>query len=185
MGFHLVAEICFEAMYSNSLLPMILKPTQGTDTAATLTDNTLTNKCSINDNIFQGTCIFATDFLDHYMIYHISDKWSPYVKECQLFRLMNESRKTKYKECILDTDWFLLNEYDTRESYFSSFMNIFKFINNQFSVFKAKMKYKNHLPWLTSAVKESIKRKKKTYIEFHNNIIHPTILLYANNVGIK
>ena len=35
---------------------------------------------------------------------------------------------TKYKERILDTDWFILNEYDACVSYLSSFMIIFKSI---------------------------------------------------------
>ena len=143
-------------MYSNSLLPMILKPTRETVTTATLID-IFTNKYNINDNILQG--IFATDISDHYMIFHISEKCSPGIEEYQLIRLVNETRMTKCKERILDTDC---------ESYFSSFMNIFKSIYNEsFPVIKTKRKYRNRLPWLTAGLKESIKRKKQIVQNFH------------------
>ena len=89
-------------MYSNSLLPMILKPTRETVTTVTLIDNIFTNKHNINDNILQA--LFATDISDHYMVFHISEKSSPDIEEYQLIRLGNETRMTKYKERISDTD---------------------------------------------------------------------------------
>ena len=73
-------------LYSNSLLPMILKPTRDTETITTLMD-IFTNKYNINDNILQG--IFATDISDHYTIFHIHDKCAPYIEEYQLIRLMS------------------------------------------------------------------------------------------------
>ena len=159
---HPPTEKFLEAMYSNSLLPMILKPTRETETTATLIDNIFTNKYNVNDNIFQG--IFATDISDHYMIFHISDKCAPDIEEYQLIRLINESRMLKYKERILGTDWSILDVYDTCQSYFSSLMNIFKSIYNEaFPVMKTKRKYRNRLPWLTAGLKESIKRKNKLY----------------------
>ena len=60
---HPLTDNFLEAMYSNSLLPTILKPTRETATIATLIDNVFTNKYSINDNIVQG--IFATDIVKH------------------------------------------------------------------------------------------------------------------------
>ena len=45
----------------------------------------------------------------------------------------------KYKERISETDWSVLDVYDTREPYFSSSMNIFKSIYNElFPVMKTK-----------------------------------------------
>ena len=106
------------------------------------------------------------------MIFHISEKCSPGIEEYQLIRLVNETRMTKYKERILDTDWSVLDIYDTCESYFPSFMNIFKSIYNEsFPVIKTKRKYRNRLPWLTAGLKESIKRKNKLY---RISIKHPT-----------
>ena len=158
---HQPTEKFLEAMYSNSLLPMILKPTRETVTTATLIDTIFTNKCNINDNILQG--IFATDISDHYMMFHISEKKSSRYRGISVNQTgYNETRMTKYKERISDTDWSVLDTYDTCESYFSSFMNIFKSIYNEsFPVIKTKRKYRNRLPWLTAGLKESIKRKNK------------------------
>ena len=50
---HCPTEHFLEAMYSNSLLPTILKPTRETVTIATLIDNVFTNKYSINDILFK------------------------------------------------------------------------------------------------------------------------------------
>ena len=149
---------------------MIFKPTWETETTATLIDNIFTNKYNINDNILQG--IFATDILDHYKIFHISDKCSRDIEEYQLIRLVNEPRMTKFKERILDTDWSVLDVYDSCESYFASFMKIFKSIYNEsFPVTKTKRKYRNRLPRLTTGLKESIKRKNKLY---RISLKHPT-----------
>ena len=82
----------------------------------------------------------------------------------QLIRLVNEPRMTKFRERIFDTDWSVLDVYDTCESYFASFMKIFKSIYNEsFPVMKTKRKYWNRLPWLTTGLKESIKRNNKLY----------------------
>ena len=157
---------------------MILKPTRETETTATLIDNIFTNKYNINDNILQG--IFVTDISDHYMIFHISDKCSTDIEEYQLIRLVNEPRMTKFRERILDTDWSVLDVYDTCESYFASSMKIFKSIYDEsFPDMKTKRKYRNRLPWLTTGLKESIKRKNKLY---RISLKHPTS--YNNTVYI-
>ena len=86
--------------------------------------------------------------------------------------------ETKFKERILDTDWSVLDVYDSCESYFASFMQIFKSIYNEsFPVMKTKRKYRNRLPWLTTGLKESIKRKNKLY---RISLKHPTS--YNNTV---
>ena len=137
-------------MYSNFQLPVIFKPTRETVTTATLINSIFTNKWNINDNILQG--IFASDISD------------PDIEEYHLIRLVNETRMMIYKERISDTDWSVLDFYDNCESNFSSFVNIFKCIYNEsFPVIKTKKKYRNRLPWLTTCLKESIKRKNKLY----------------------
>ena len=57
-------------------------------------------------------------------------------------------------------------------------MKIFKSIYNEsFPVMKTKRKYRNRLPWLTTGLKESIKRKNKLY---RISLKHPTS--YNNTV---
>ena len=167
---HPPTERFLDTMYSNSLLPMIFKPTRETETTATLIDNIFTNKYNVNDTIFQG--ILVTDISDHYIIFHISDKYCPELAEYQLIRLVNEPRIEKYKERILQIDWALLDCYNSCQSYFSAFMDVFKSVYNEcFPVIKVKKKYRNRLPWLTDGLKTSIKHKNKLY---RISIKHPT-----------
>ena len=70
---HPPTERFLDTMYSNSILPIIFKPTRETETTATLIDNIFTNKYNVNDNIFQG--ILVTDISDHYILYYISYIW--------------------------------------------------------------------------------------------------------------
>ena len=62
----------FLNMYSNSLIPLIYKPTRETKTTATLIDNIFTNDFNVNGLLLQGLLI--TDISDHYAIFHIWDK---------------------------------------------------------------------------------------------------------------
>ena len=165
-------------MYSNSLIPMILKPTREAETITTPIDNIYTNKYNINDNILQS--IFATDISDHYMTFYISDRCTPDIKKSQLIRLINESRMTKYKERIPGTDWSIVDVYDSCESYSSYFMNILKSIYNEaFQVLKTKSKYRNNrLPWLTAGLKESIRLKNKLCRISHKHRTSYNIILY-------
>ena len=88
--------------------------------------------------------------------------------EYQVIRLVYGTRMMKYKERILDTDWSVLDFYDTCEFYFSSFMNTFKSIYNEsLPVMKTKRKYRNHLPWLTAGSWFNIKMSSYQYRNSH------------------
>ena len=163
---HPTTERFFDTMYSNSLLPMISKPTREAETTATLIDNIFTNKYSVNDNISQG--ILVTDISDDFNIFDVSDKYCPELAEYQLIRLVNEPRMEKYKERILQIDWASLDCYNSCQSYFSAFMDVFKSVYNEcFPVIKVKKKYRNRLPWLTDGLKTSNKHKTQVVQDFH------------------
>ena len=99
---------------------------------------------------------------------HISEIFFPDIEEYQVIRLVNGTRMMKSKERILDTDWSVLDVYDTCESYFSSFMNNFESIYNEsFPVMKTKRKYRNHLPWLTAGPWFNIQMSSYKYRKSH------------------
>ena len=104
---HNPTEHLLNTMYSNSLIPLIYKPTRETDSTATLIDNIFTNHYDVNDQLYQG--IFLTDISDNYGILHIKDKQCTTNDSSQLLRVINESRIEKYKDCISNTDWTALN----------------------------------------------------------------------------
>ena len=65
---HQPTEYFLNTMYSNSMLPLIYKPTRETDSTATLIDNIFTNNYDVNDQLYQG--IFLMDISDHGIFSH-------------------------------------------------------------------------------------------------------------------
>ena len=170
---HLQTEQFLDVMHSNSLIPMIYKPTRETNTTATLIDNIFTNNYCVDDLLLQGLLI--ADISDHHAIFHIRDKCIPSFAndQYQLIRLCNEQRIATYKDSICNIDWSILDEYVTCESYFSHFLSIFKSVyDKSFPIIRVKKQYRNRLPWLTTGLKESIKRKNKLY---QLSLRHPTV----------
>ena len=154
---HIQTERFLDIMYSNSLVPMICKPTRETETTATLIDNVFTDNYNIIDQFLQG--ILPTDISDHYIIFHIWDKICPSNDLFQLVRLINDKRIETFKRAVSDTDWSILDQYENCESYFTHFMDMYKTLYDQsFPVVKIKRRYRNRLPRLTVGLKESIKK---------------------------
>ena len=110
-GSHSQTEQFLDIMYSNSLIPMIYKPTRETSSTATLIDNIFTNSYSIDNLLLKGL-LFA-DISDHHAIFHIQDKYIPEKDQFQLIRLCNEQRMNDYKDSICNIDWSILDEYKT------------------------------------------------------------------------
>ena len=100
---HIQTERFLDIMYSNSLVPMICKPTRETEITATLIDNVFTNNYNITDQFLQG--ILTTDISDHYIIFHVWDKICPSNDQFQLVRLINDKRIETFKRAVSDTDW--------------------------------------------------------------------------------
>ena len=117
---HNPTEHFLNTMYSNSLTPLIYKPTRETDSTATLIDNMFTNHYDVNDQLYQG--IFLVDISDHYGIFHIMDNQCTTNDSFQLLRVINESRIEKYKDCISNTDWTALNVYENCETYYNTLL---------------------------------------------------------------
>ena len=167
---HLQTGEFLNNMHSNSLIPLIYKPTRETKTTVTLIGNIFTNNYNVNDLLLQGLLI--TDISDHYAIFHIWDKHCLATDQYQLIRLTNESRMVKYKENISSIDWTVLDQYNSCENYFTHFFNKIKSVYDEsFPITKVKKRYRNRIPWLTSGLRESIKHKNKLY---RMSLIHPT-----------
>ena len=153
-------------MHSNSLIPLIYKPTRETKTTATLIDNIFTNNYNVNDLLLQGLLI--TDISDHHAIFHIWDKHCLETDQYQLIRLTNEYRMVKYKENISNIDRTVLDQYNSCEVYFTHFFNKIKSVYDEsFPITKVKKRYRNRIPWLTSGLRESIKHKNKLFDTSH------------------
>ena len=152
------------------MLPLIYKPTRETDSTATLINNIFTNNYDVNGQLCQG--IFLMDISDHYGIFHILDKYCEHDDCSQLLRFINESEMGKYRECILNIDWNVLNVHEDCKTYYKHFTDKFKnTYDHVYPIIRVKKRYRYRLAWLTTGLKESIKHKNKL---FKMSQRHPT-----------
>ena len=126
---HIQTERFLDIMYSNSLVPLICKPTRETEITATVIDNVFTNNYNVNDQFLQG--ILTTDISDHYIIFHVWDKICPSNDQFQLVILINDKRMATYKRYTSDADWSILDQYENCKSYFKLFMDMYKTLYDQ------------------------------------------------------
>ena len=79
----------------------------------------------------------------------------------------------RYVSRIHNMDWSFLDSFGQCQSYFSNFLRVFKKIYEEsFPLTRAKIRYRNRLPWLSDGLKASIKHKNKLYLI---SLKHPTL----------
>ena len=90
---------------------------------------------------------------------------------------MHPENYNTFKDLISEVDWSeIMNQTDCQNA-FSKFHERIKCIfDKSFPVKKIKIRYKNRLPWLTEAIKISIKTKNKLYVKSkqHNTAFNKT-----------
>ena len=153
-------------LYSNNVFPLITKPTRVPQTTATLIDHVLTNNFDIWGKHWQG--ILCTDISDHYAVFHIAgntmckskDSLSPTVKRDLSYRNVQ-----KFINEMQQIDWQIVTEIRDPQNAYSQFHNIIcKTYDKCFLYKKCTSAYVNKKPWITTAIRESIKMKNKLYI---------------------
>ena len=160
---HLPSSEFLDVMYSHSLLPLITKPTRITSNAATLIDNIFFNDVS-NIKTFNG--IFYTDISDHLPIFSINctnrknDELTTFKT-----RILSDKNIQIFSQKLASCNWdFVLHNQDGRET-FDLFYNKFQSIyNDAFPIKVTTAKYDNRKPWLSAALKNSIKLKNRLYV---------------------
>ena len=156
-----------DAIYSYNVYPLITKPTRVTATSATLIDHILSNNIDISSGHTQG--ILCTSITDHFATFHIAGNMST-VKLTQpvslkLTRDMRKKNIEKFSTEMHNIDWsnlILIN--DVQRAYITFHKTISDVYNNCFPYKKFDRPYYNKKPWLTLALKESIKTKNKLYV---------------------
>ena len=138
-----------------------------TSTTATLIDHILTNK--LDDDMMHIQGILYTSISDHYAIFHVANNAekdhaktdTPFLK-----RNMCQRNITKFITEMNMIDWqFVLNETDTQSAYTKVHEEISTKYNACFPYRKISKKYYKNEPWLSTALKESIKIKNKLYVK--------------------
>ena len=157
-----------DSLYSYNVFPLITKPTRVTRESATLIDHVLTNNFDINSKHVQG--ILCTSISDHYAIFHIAGNAGitsaddiPVLK-----RNFTQNNMTRFTNEMENVDWEFIKNIDDTQTAYSVFHNLLveKF-NSCFPLKCIKKAYYTKKPWLTAALRESIKVKNKLYVNRH------------------
>ena len=162
---HVLSSEFVEIFYANSCLPLITKPTRISNTRATLIDNIFTNDLH-SISIFHG--ILYTDISDHLPIFYISDNKKTFDKAKYVtYRDFSSRNVDKFKDKLKNTDWSSVYiESDAQKAY-SAFHKLYSNIYYKcFPLKRKKLGYSNRKPWLTEAMKVSIKEKNNLYMQF-------------------
>ena len=161
---HALSAEFLNIMYSSGLYPVISKPTRITASSATLMDNFF---CNFGDTgqLFNG--ILLSDISDHLSIFSIAScvvntTGSNIIKK----RFFSERNVNKFINELENTNWSVVREQNDCQDAFTLFYSKFKEIYD--SCFPCKCikvdHYKNRKPWLTSGLKNAIKKKNQLYI---------------------
>ena len=163
-----------DIMYSYSMFPLITKPTRVTKDTATLIDHIFTNNFETDSKHVQG--ILCTSISDHFAVFHITgnvSKNSLCDSEPSFGRNICHANVVKFRDAMSVIDWReILSMSDAQVAYSSFHKIISEKYNKCFPIRKINKRYFNNKPWLTPALKESIKTKNKLYINRHKGIDH-------------
>ena len=153
-------------MSSNSFLSLITWPTRVPANSATLIDNIFTNHFAKSLQSSQG--ILVTDIADHYPVFHIDRQITTMDSEIYIERrLYNQRNKQAFLGAIQEIDWGEIYSTPVTQSCFAIFHGkLVRLLNKCFPKVWMKMKYYNRKPWLSDALRNSIKWKNKLYYKF-------------------
>ena len=162
---HRSTSTFLDVLYTYNVFPVISKPTRVTKNTATLIDHILTNNFDVSTNHTQG--IICSDISDHYAIFHISEHQNASESEPNYVvnRDMRHQNIVRFSEEIEGINWDnVVDKQNAQEAYSAFHEIITEKYNLCFPTRKCKKRYYNKKPWLTSALKQSIKAKIKWYI---------------------
>ena len=152
-----------DLMYSNSLLPLITKPTRVTNETFSLIDNIFHN--DVDKACYENGIIY-TDITDHLPIFSIKKNSKIAPKIHKTLKIRNYSKKNVDKFCkkLAESNWSPLYDIGNAQDAFSYFYDKYCTLCKESFPYKTyKSEYHNKKPWLTSGLKNSIKTKNKLY----------------------
>ena len=159
-----------DTLYSHGVFPLITKPTRVTQNTATVIDHIYTNNIDsqVNDNSIHVQGILCSTISDHFSVFHIvsNSKCTESDQELQprLTRSYTEQSIQKFSKDFSMIDWQdVYDSQDPNAAYITLSKRLSQSYNKCFPLKPCKRKYLTNKPWLTHALKESIKMKNKMY----------------------
>ena len=163
---HLPTADFIELMYSNSMFPLISKPTRITNSTATLIDNIFCNDISTTDK-FNG--ILFTEITDHFPVFTIN--YQNPKKDVHFYnaRVYSSKNITIFTNKLKDCDWTtILNNTNGKKTFSDFYSKFCQLYNDSFPIKRFQSKYKNKHKWLTGGLKKSIRIKNKLFIRYRH-----------------
>ena len=150
-----------DMMAEHHFYPMVNKPTRVTDNTASIVDNIYSDSM-----IAAKIVILSCDISDHFPIFCIFNNLSIKTEKPTITkRKLNKTNIKKLNEALKAVNWQFLDDFD-RQTAFTMFKAV---IDQLFDKICPKqsftMTYGNKLPWLTDALKKSIKHKNRLHVE--------------------
>ena len=162
-----------DTMYSHSFIPLHNQPSRITSLTATCIDNIFTNILGTN----QLAGILYTDISDHLPLFAVNEAQSAHNCPSHFsFRPINNASISSFVDQLSIESWSnVLSNQDPNLAY-DSFLSIFKdHYDTAFPLTTRKTRNSNNRPfkpWITPAIKKSLKHKNKLYKRFH---LRPTL----------
>ena len=163
---HILTGDFFDLMSSYSFIPLISRPTRVTNNTATLIDNIFTNDHYNLAHSTQG--ILVTDISDHYPIFYINESIKETEKEIWINkRKYTNQNKTNFTSDLSSIDWIeICKDKNTNDSFEIFHKKLCELHDKHFPIVRLKKKYNNRKPWLSTGLRNSIRRKNKLYRKY-------------------
>ena len=160
---HIPSSEFLDVIYAHSMFPLITKPTRITAETSTLIDNIFHNDISMH--CLNG--ILYTNISDHLPIFSINCKAKLDISQRSYeVRVMGEKNIKSFSSKLENVDWSIVNDnYNGPEAFTAFYQKYTDIYNECFPVKVIKSNYYNKKPWLTDALKNSIKNKNKLYVK--------------------
>jgi hypothetical protein len=161
---HLPSSEFLDMIYTNSLFPLITKPTRMTTTSATLIDNIFTNDIA-NTRTLNG--IFFTDISDHLPIFAIvnTNRSTDTIHKIQA-RVVNKKNMEMFCNKLSNANWDPIVQNDNGKEAFNLFYQYYAKLYDECFPYKTiTSNYSNRKPWLSEGLKKSIKVKNQLYVK--------------------
>ena len=145
-------------MTSNSLYPLISKPTLITSSTATLIDNIFTNNLELNMN----SGILYTDLSDHLSVFVEPPR------QKRLVRLINSITMSTFRSKVEGVDWSSVYSINSVNESYETFSGLLTLANSMsFPLQPACSKsHCSSKPWFSNGFFTSCKRKNSLYKQF-------------------
>ena len=179
-----ITQDFLNTMNSQSLIPVISKPTRVTDSSATLIDNIF-----ISNPINFTSGIIITDISDHFPIFiNLRSVFSRNIDDPNIkieYRLINDNTMKNFHQTVSSIDFTDIINTEDCSTAISQLTDLLDY--NYKLCFPIKIKtisYKNFVkPWITKEILSIIKKRHDYYLLFRKKLIHKkTYTDYRNYV---